>query len=281
MLDVSYCTKLKRIDVIPEVGDEIRLYGCPLSDASVKALTKNADFLKDTLGLRSSDVVDDVKGRLSVVTDMDLYYAYRNSSPRFQRLLSVALLGNLTHIRFVVGNLMDYLDPEPFDSVMRKHGIGTINWEYARRDPSKYYDSVGQALDEYRHDGRPLWSVLWRTFEKPVCAAMRKALFERVFPKLFIDVRRGFFRKNKKGVVHVVIPSEKLVGVIKAAINKDYEILAGAIVENAKSEDPRIFAIPNEVIEILNTKSPMTERWNAVFKDFAEYVARLVVGRKG
>lgn len=110
---------------------------------------------------------------------------------------------------------------------------------------------------------------------------MRKVVDERVFPKLFIDVRRGFFRNNKKDVVHVVIPSEKLVGVIKAVINKGCGTLAAAIVENAKSEDPRIFAIPSEVIEILNTKSPLTERWNAVFKDFAEYVARLVVGRKG
>ena len=279
-LDVSFCTNLKRIDVLPEVGDEIRLYECPLSDASVKVLAGNANFLKDALGLRSSDVVRDGKGGLSVVVDMDFDYLCHIVPLRFQKLLVEAYGGKWAVPQGIAYDLMDYLDPEPFDSVMRKHGIDGVNWEDALRTPSKYHGSVGQALDEYNYDGRPLWSVLWNIFKKPVCVAMRKAVDERVFPKLFIDVRRGIFNKDGGYVVHVVIPSEKLVGVVRAVINKGDGFLMDTLVSNAKSEDPRIFAIPREVIEILTSKSPLTDKWNAVFKDFAEYVASKAVGRK-
>ncbi len=283
-LDVTGCRNLKDIKQLPKDVDGFSFRNCNLSDDSIDYIVSQIDILTTVLGVKR-DAITVGKGGAAVSTEIYFDYLLQKlSSGAYGRcfgdlVMAVQYSSNLPMyiIQRIFTSLAKFVDPEPFDSVMRNRGIEGFGLRdvIERKGRVERCAMCLKALDDYERNDWSLRELFWRAFGPTIIETVRKVLWERVFPKLFIDKEFGV--KAAVGdfkLAKVTIPPDGLKEVVSTALAcGDGSIITDIVIANAMRHYPHVFVIPEEVKDVVSKKSELTEKWDRELKMFAEYVA--------
>lgn len=275
--NVSHCTSLKDIRDLPKAAEDIYMSGCRIPDGEMKHVASNETALRSFFDLDDNDVIRE-KGGLSVSKVIRLWGLVRRLPSAFRSLFG---FNNDDTQSFF--DLSRHVDPEPFNSTMRSHGIGDIGWDgyldLANGGNVRAYSSIFAKIN----NSESIINAFHRIFGTVILGDRGPGMLSNLLGKLFVDREYGIRGTGDDRLVKIVIPPYALTEVVKASYGDSRHELCKGIVQYAQRREPKIFDMPNaeSIKDAILRKSRTSDEWKKAFKAFAEELAATVADSIG